>query len=475
MKNQNKKRIPLFLLNNNKGLSSEKPNFFRPLSFKNIKNNTISNPYNNSLKKNLTNKIISLSLKNVKKTIDSLQNSNDNINSLNSCNSLSPYSFSSILQSKKNINKINEKLSLTIGQKNELNSIIKNFQDNKITTMELYKIDKNCPLNSITRSNFRFLTKENIKHSKKKSKIKQKMNKVLLTSSNMIELFNVKTRKILDNSIKNLKFSKNINEFRKQIINSYSDYDKKLNDIKKKNLYNNEVLNIFEEYDEKGIKNVEKLEKNFYKTKSKTFLHRKPIYLYNKNIYNSMSKNKIDTDNNLENEVDPFQKYFNNKYIYNSSKNNNNIFNKRLKNVQSEKKFTERKKNFENYIKNKLKNKAKIFADSIYDINDFPSKEFPSKILRKKNVFNYLNLNINNLRRIVKVNSIKKNSYSIEDDDLLIKNTKKLREEIRKTENNFYSVFKGKGNYKLNFLKEKVKPSTLQKLKNIENSHFCLP
>ena len=86
---------------------------------------------------------------------------------------------------------------------------------------------------------------------------------------------------------------------------------------------------------------------------------------------------------------------------------------------------------------------------------------------------NTFNLNMNNLRRIIQVNSIKKNLYSIEDDDLLIKNTKKLKEEIRKTENSFYTVFKGK--YTLDFLKGKVKPSTIQRLNIMKNSHFGIP
>ena len=82
---------------------------------------------------------------------------------------------------------------------------------------------------------------------------------------------------------------------------------------------------------------------------------------------------------------------------------------------------------------------------------------------------------MNNLRRIIQVNSIKKNLYSIEeDDDLLIKNTKKLKEEIRKTENSFYTLFKG-SKHTLDFLKGKVKPSTLQKLSIMKNSHFGIP
>ena len=157
--------------------------------------------------------------------------------------------------------------------------------------------------------------------------------------------------------------------------------------------------------------------------------------------------------------------------IYNAPKYSNNSISKRLRTVQSEKKFEESKQIYEKYLNKKFKDKAKIFADSLYNISDLPIK-----IQNKKKCLNYLGINIKNLRRIIQINSIKKHSYSIEDDDLLIKNTKKLREEIRKTENSFYTLFKGRNNkYQFDFLKGKVRPSTIQKLNIMKNSHFGLP
>ena len=488
--------IPLFLskknsINKKIMLSmgnSQKSNNFNPNSFRSQTNtnyNTISN-YSSKLNLNIKDKIRSQTLKNLKQiSFTSLlkpKNKNEkiqlNINSLINNKSMPPKVFSSLIQKNKNNNKKKEKHILTLDEKSKIKSIIKNFQDNIITTNELYKLERNYPLNSITKSNFRFLSKENsiyFNNNNKKGK-KKEISKVFLTSSNMIGKFNYKTNKILEKSLKDTNFSKNINEFRKQIINSYSDTENKINEIKKKKLYYNEALNVFEEYNEKRIKEAQKLEENFYRQKSTTLINGKPLYLYLKEINESSSKNinEFENDNDPEANAnaDLFSKYFKNNIYYKSSDYksnvNNNLENKKLRTVQSEKIFEESKKNYEKYLRRKFKNKAKIFADSLYDIRDLPVK-----LTRKKKGMNTFNLNMNNLRRIIQVNSIKKNLYSIEDDDLLIKNTKKLREEIRKTENSFYTVFKGK--YTLDFLKGKVKPSTIQKLNIMKNSHFGIP
>ena len=480
--NKKKNLIPLFLStkkNNNVEISSgrlSKTNFFSPLSFNynNNNNNNKSNYSNNSLSINIKDNIESPLLKNFKqKSLITEFNSNEKrkninlkINSVIKSNSVPPKAFFT-LNKKVSSNKKNEKNILTKEEKTKLKSIIKNFQENKITTKELYKLDRNFPLNSLTKSNFIFLSKENQKKVDKNRK--KEINKIFLTSSNMIGIFNSKTNKILEGSDKGMKFSKNVNEFRKQIINSYSDSEKKINEIKKKKLYYNEALNIFEEYNEKKIKEAQKLEENFYRQKSTSFFEGRPAYLYIKEINKSMPKNNTEIESNID---EIRQKIYKNNLIYNKSKFlNNNIANKRLKTVQSEKQFEESIKIYEKYLRKKFKNKAKIFADSLYNISDLPVK-----ILKKKNNPNYFNLNINNLRRIIQINSIKKNSYSIEDDDLLIKNTKKLREEIRKTENSFYTLFKGRNNkYQFDFLKGKVRPSTIQKLNIMKNSHFGLP
>ena len=227
--------IPLFLskknsINKKIMLSmgnSQKSNNFNPNSFRSQTNtnyNTISN-YSSKLNLNIKDKIRSQTLKNLKQiSFTSLlkpKNKNEkiqlNINSLINNKSMPPKVFSSLIQKNKNNNKKKEKHILTLDEKSKIKSIIKNFQDNIITTNELYKLERNYPLNSITKSNFRFLSKENsiyFNNNNKKGK-KKEISKVFLTSSNMIGKFNYKTNKILEKSLKDTNFSKNINEFRK--------------------------------------------------------------------------------------------------------------------------------------------------------------------------------------------------------------------------------------------------------------------
>lgn len=482
MDNYNVKRntlFPLYLSKKNKKniiLSLKtipKINSLSPNSFKSYKINNISNYNNNSHIINIKDKITNKSNKNIKnfsfKISKKKEKKSFSLKSFNSHKSLPTKTFSSLINRKR----VKNKLYLSNEEKIQLKDIIKNFQENKITTMELYKLERNYPLNSITKSNFRFLSKEKNKTFYKNRKKGQKfeINKIFLTSSNMIGKFNHKTNQILENSVKDLKFSKNINEFRKQIINSYSDYEKKIYEIKKKKLYYNQALNIFEECDEKRIKDALKMEEIFYRKKSTSLFKGKPLYLYIKELNQNISKKNQEIDSDTENEDNPSNKYFKNNLIYSNynSEYMKALPNKGLTTFQSEKKLIERKNKFEKYLKKKFIREAKVLADSLYNIKDLPEKR-----LKKKKEPNYFHLNIKNLRRIIQVNSIKKNLYSIEDDDLLIKNTKKLREEIMKTENSFYTVFK-RNKYTMDFLKGKIKPSTIQKLNSMKNSHFGVP
>ena len=131
---------------------------------------------------------------------------------------MSPKLYLSLIKSK----------NLSKEEKNKLKKIIKHFQNNIITTNELYKLDKKFPLNSLTESNFFFLSHESRTYrNRNNGKNKNEDDKFFLTCSNMIGQFNTKTNKILDKSNKDMKFSKNKDAFRKQIINFYSDSDKK--------------------------------------------------------------------------------------------------------------------------------------------------------------------------------------------------------------------------------------------------------
>ena len=81
---------------------------------------------------------------------------------------------------------------------------------------------------------------------------------------------------------------------------------------------------------------------------------------------------------------------------------------------------------------------------------------------------------MHNLSRAIKINTINKYLYNIEDDFLLLHNPKKLKEEIMKVQNecnknNF------KKYYNFSFLKGKLRKETIQKFNYIKNSYFGLP
>jgi len=506
----------LFLLfpknkkNKNITLSLDMPSktfFFSPVSFSNpkyIENKTITNyNYKSPIRVYLKDKISSNSIINYKQNSikpntekKHKQNSENKVNSdiysLTKNNSMSSTTFSSLINKK--INKNNkqelEKNSLTIDERSKLNSIIKNFNDNSIITMELYSIDNHYPLNSLTKSNFRFLSNENKKYINKTDKRnkKQDMNNNFMTTLSMIDKFNHKSKKFLQNkSLKGIKFSKNMNEFRKQIINSYTDTEKKIKDIKKNKYIYNDALNIFEEFNEQKIKEAKLLEENFYREKSSSLYHGKPLYLYIKEFNRRMSKKNIQlkTERNNENDsqktyknnmIYPYSKFINSKSSKSDSKlkiHHNSVNNKKInekKFERSEKNFIKSKKKYEKYLRKKIRNKAKMFADSLYEIKDL----LPETIKKKKNISPPNKCwDMTNLKKIIKLNSIRKNLYSFEDDDLLINNIKKLKEELREAEDSYYTIFRDK--CKIDFLKKNIKPSTIQKLNIMKNSHFGLP
>ena len=73
------------------------------------------------------------------------------------------------------------------------------------------------------------------------------------------------------------------------------------------------------------------------------------------------------------------------------------------------------------------------------------------------------------------MNEIRKNLYSFDDDDLLIHNINKLKEEIRDAELKYYSIEKHNNNYHLSFVKNNVRRSTLEKANAIKNPRFGVP
>ena len=119
---------------------------------------------------------------------------------------------------------------------------------------------------------------------------------------------------------------------------------------------------------------------------------------------------------------------------------------------------------------NRIKEKSKDYANSILEINYLPYQP-----MKKTNpICSFIKINKNNLSRAIKINTINKYLYNIEDEDLLLHNPKKLREELLKTHMKFYKIsFKKKFNH--NFLRKKLKPETIRKFAYIKDSYFGVP
>ena len=166
------------------------------------------------------------------------------------------------------------------------------------------------------------------------------------------------------------------------------------------------------------------------------------------------------------------------KFIQNLEKiKENNIYLNYMKNIYERRnkkgsKNISPKEEYKNYVRKTLKERAKQFADSLFSINNFDEYQ-PLRDIKTNMA--HLNINDINLKRVVKVNEIKKNLYSPDDDVLLLHNVNKLKEQLRDVELEYYSVDKYNKKYNLSFIKNDVKRKTIEKLNAIKNSRFGIP
>ena len=217
---------------------------------------------------------------------------NDSLSSINLFLESDNKNKNTIEKKRKKIDNNSHKISLSVGNnskekrkktlseedKIKLKSILQNFQKNKLTTENLCKQEKKLELNSLSESNFLFLfgnNKDKYSHKKRmKHLIYNKttldnMPKTDLISMDMMKKFNQKTNKIYEEEkMEGIKYSKNINEFRKQIINSYKDKFSK-DDLSQEKLNYDNALKFLNTNQENQIKKAYRLEKEFYKTKFK--------------------------------------------------------------------------------------------------------------------------------------------------------------------------------------------------------------
>ena len=424
------------------------------------------------------------------------------------------------------------KKPLTPADKIKLKSILKNFQKNQLTTNNLCKLEKKLTLNSITESNYLFLftnykTKNyhegRMKHLLYNKAAFQNMPKSSLISFNMMKRFNRKTKKIYEEGkIEGIKYSKNINEFRKQIINSYKDSFSK-SDLNQEKINYKNAINLLSSNQERKIQKAFQLEKEFYKTKYNendfnvkrrdyinNFIEKRSKKLsMNKYIFDSISSRNSKYSISLSKDKDINQneekKVFDYNHIHKGSKSStnshvkspliknqknstdsnhyniknlgNNIFLNYMKNVLARRSKINSidfsaKQEYDNFVKQNIRERSKQLADSFASINNYMEYQ-PLKPMNSD--MPHLNINDINLKRVVKVNEIKKNLFSYDDDDLLLHNVQKLKEELKDVELQYYSIDKHANKYNLSFLKNHVKRRTVEKVNAIKNPRFGVP
>ena len=128
------------------------------------------------------------------------------------------------------------------------------------------------------------------------------------------------------------------------------------------------------------------------------------------------------------------------------------------------------KKNHKSKERNAIKQRSKELTNSLYEINDYPYEKISSSY--SKDNIGYINMH--NLQRAKKVNIINKYLYNLEDDDLLIHNPKKLKEEIQKLKIACNKT-DYKANYNYSFLRKTLKLETIKKFNCIKDSQFGFP
>ena len=452
---------------------------------------------------------------NLKKINISDKNLNQYYNSVNNSTSgNSEIDFSSGNKEKDNIvssKSFKNKRILTENDKKKVKDIVTNFRKHKVVTERLLKKEKSLALNSVNNSNYAFLlTQSEDKNIRKKSKNIIYRNQYNDFSSYMIKKFNNKTFDILDPPNKNPIYSTNLEYFRPQLINNFNEYKGNLEYARKKY---NDAMNVGEINDEKNIKKAIKMEHKFYQNKFNILKNKdfkdingrlinkiKQMYGYCRNSYLLRNNSKTFTSPIKKEKTSiikdkDFKDNLSNKNlkIFHDLKNtfprkkntdeiNMHLYNNKIRfSLSHIKDFTNIKVKNEKAVQNiieahKLKEKKKIkqvssdYSNSFYEINDYPYEKITNSYSRDK----VGDINIHNLTRVKKINIINKYLYNLEDDDLLLHNPKKLKEELKKVqiacEKNNYRT-----NYNFSFLRKNLKKETINKFNCIKDSRFGFP
>ena len=400
---------------------------------------------------------------------------------------------------------------LTETDKKKIKSIVNDFKMHKVVAERLLNKEKSFALNSVNNSNYAFLlAQSNDKNLKKKKSSIIYRNQYNDFSSFMINKFNNKTFDILDPLNKDPIYSTNLDYFRRELINNFTENNQNIEYARKKY---NDAMNVGEINEEKNIKNAIQMERKFYQNKFNVLKNR-DIKDINRKLINKIKqmpgsfRNSYLLRNNSKVFTNPIkkgrscviaQRYNNNKIedknlralydfkntqprkkisdeininLYNnkirfSLSHLDNLVNVKVKNEQSMKNIIEAHKKKE---KQKIKRLSLDFSNSIYEINDYPYEKLSASYSRDK----VGEINLHNLERVKKINIINKYLYNLEDDDLLLHNPKKLKEELKRVQIDCDKI-NYRTNYNYSFLRKKLKNETIYKFNCIKDSRFGFP
>ena len=356
----------------------------------------------------------------------------------------------------------------------------------------------------------------------------KRINDTDFLSSSMIEKFNNKTAGILDISTHQKIFSKNnfIN-FTKQIINNFSDKIKIGKELEYSTMKNRKAMKILEFFDELQIKKALETEKNFYKakynqwenedvsneeknreetkvgfkripikdtfndyhherkrTKNKSFIERKISYAMNpQKKYSKNKRNSVILIESNDKLLEIYDKYKQAKNLTRKVKESEKLDTSHDNNcsfiLKSNKKINQKNENISNSellmkefhkISNiktlkKIRERSKIYADSIAEMNYMPYQPMNHPI---KKIY------YNNLKRAIKINYIKKHLLNTKDDELIPYDAELLKDQLLETQSKIYRKnFNKKSNF--HFLKNKFKSQTIRKFAYIKDSYFGVP
>ena len=303
----------------------------------------------------------------------------------------------------------------SIATESQIKSIVKKFDNFPYLKKNLFSNEENLNLNNINDRNINLIIDSD-----------QSMTNRSDITKKLAVIFNNKGGKILQKSPKK---ETRLNNFRQKVINDFSD-ETTIEKIEASKKTFKNFMKYLETREKERIEFAKNLEKQFYQTKLQQF------------TASSKPQVRIKLSKKL-------------------TLSNKNSF------TQSD--FMKNMRRYKIYERKMNKSAGKNLADAIFEM-DCPEYE---DIQQGKSVnMDSNNINLNNLERKIKLSKIKKYSYDIDGDVLLVKNAYKLKNLIHKTKEAVN--FKVRNNNP-HFVKRQFSQETIKKYREFNGVFFGLP